>query len=112
MRTQRIKLTAIILFAVLFLVGVIFRTPPANGATSPVVDDPAAEYKAKCAACHTPNASKFYDPAKADDEHVQAILKGKKGEKPPYMPGFEAKGMTETEAKALNDYMKGLRKAN
>jgi cytochrome c1 len=36
-------------------------------------------------------------------------LKGKKGEKPPYMPGFEAKGMTEDQAKALAAYMRTLR---
>ena len=74
-------------------------------------DDAATTYKAKCAACHTPTASKFYDPAKPDDEHVQTILKGKKGEKPPYMPGFEEKGMTADEAKALACYMKTLKPA-
>jgi cytochrome c1 len=40
---------------------------------------------------------------------VQAILKGKKGEKPPYMPAFETKGITEDDAKALAAYMKSLR---
>lgn len=75
-------------------------------------DDPAADYKAKCAACHTPTASKFYDPAKSDEEHTQIILKGKKGEKPPFMPAFEAKGVTEEQAKALAAYMKTLKPAN
>lgn len=86
----------------------IFKVTPVKVA-SYNADDPAAAYKAKCAACHTPTASKFYDPAKKDEEHVQVILKGKKGEKPPYMPGYESKGMTEDEAKGLAVYMRSLR---
>jgi mono/diheme cytochrome c family protein len=74
--------------------------------------DDAATYKAKCAMCHTATASKFFDPAKPEAEQVQVILKGKKGEKPPYMPGFAEKGMTEDEAKALAAYMKTLKPAN
>lgn len=72
-------------------------------------NDAAATYKAKCAVCHTPTASKFYDPAKSDEEHVQTIMKGKKGEKPPYMPAFGEKGMTEDEAKGLATYMRTLK---
>jgi mono/diheme cytochrome c family protein len=111
MRTTTIKLFTIALFALplSFLMG--FKATPVIGASS-TADDPAAEFKAKCAACHTPTASKFYDPAKTDEEHVQTILKGKKGEKPPYMPGFEAKGMTEDGAKALAAYMKTLKPAS
>ncbi len=69
----------------------------------------AAIYKTKCAACHTAKAEKFFDPAKTDEEHIAVILKGKKGEKPPYMPGFEAKGMTAEDAKALAEYMRSLK---
>ena len=47
--------------------------------------------------------------AKSDDEHVQIILKGKKGEKPPNMPAYETKGITAEQAKALLDHMKSLR---
>lgn len=72
-------------------------------------DDPATTYKAKCAMCHTPTAAKSFDPAKPDAELVQTILKGKKGEKPPYMPAWETKGVTEDDAKALVGYMKSLR---
>ena len=111
MKITHVKFAAIVFFAVPVLLLMIFKAPPAKGAVT-FIDDPAAEYKAKCAACHTPNASKFYDPAKSDGEHVQAILKGKKGEKPPYMPGYEAKGMTEDGAKALAAYMKSLRTTN
>ena len=71
--------------------------------------DAAKTYKGKCVACHGPKAEKKYDPAKPDDEQVQAVLKGKKAEKPPNMPGYESKGVTADQAKALVDYMKSLR---
>jgi len=108
MRSETTKLIAITLFAVPVLAFAMFKAEPVMG-TAVMAEDPATEYKAKCAACHTPTAAKFYDPAKTDEEHVQTILKGKKGEKPPFMPGFEAKGMTEDGAKALAAYMKGLK---
>ena len=71
--------------------------------------DAAKTYKGKCVACHGPKAEKKFDAAKSDDEHVQIILKGKKAEKPPNMPGYEAKGVTADQAKALLAYMKSLR---
>ena len=71
--------------------------------------DVAAVYKAKCAMCHSPKAEKSYDPAMPMEQQVEAILKGKKAEKPPNMPGFEAKGMTAEQAKSLAEYMKSLR---
>ena len=108
MKTNRTKLIAIIFFAVPLLLLMIFKVTPARVAAI-TAEDPAAAYKAKCVACHLPNASKFYDPAKPDEEHVAVILKGKKGEKPPFMPGYEAKGMTEDEAKGLAAYMRGLK---
>ncbi len=43
------------------------------------------------------------------EEQVEAIMKGKKGEKPPFMPGFESKGVTAEQALALAEYMKALR---
>ena len=70
--------------------------------------DAAANYK-QCVACHGAKADKKFDPAKSDDEHVQVILKGKKMEKPPHMPGYEAKGINAEQAKLLLDYMKSLR---
>lgn len=72
-------------------------------------DDPSVTFKAKCAMCHTAKAEKNFDPAKGDDELVQTVLKGKKTEKPPLMPGFEAKGMTAEEAKSMVTYMRSLR---
>lgn len=111
MNTNRMKLVAIIFFALPLLMLAVFKVTPTTTAAK-ALDEPAVVYKAKCAACHTPGATKFYDPAKPDTEHVQIILKGKKGEKPPYMPGFGEKGMTEAEATALATYMRGLRTAN
>jgi mono/diheme cytochrome c family protein len=105
---NRVKLIAITFFALPLVAIMVFNSVPVKvGATA--LDDPAATFKTKCAACHSPKADKFYDPAVGMDEQVQAIMKGKKGEKPPYMPGFEAKGMTEDDAKALAGYMKSLR---
>lgn len=70
--------------------------------------DAAATYKTRCQACHGAKAEKKFDPAKPDAEHVQVTLKGKKMEKPPNMPGFEEKGMTEEQAKALVGHMRSI----
>ena len=105
---NQIKLFATAILILPLLALVVFRTDTVK-ATSPVVDDPAAVFKAKCAACHSPKAERFFDAAKPEEEQIEAVLKGKKGEKPPYMPGFEAKGMTRDDAKALVEYMKALR---
>jgi mono/diheme cytochrome c family protein len=107
---NRVKLLAIIFFAIPLLLLIVFHTTPTTTAAV-TAEDPAATYKAKCAACHTANASKFYDPAKATEEHVQTILKGKKGVKPPFMPDYGSKGMTEDEARGLAVFMKSLRPA-
>ena len=111
MKANQIKIIALILFAIPILFVALYGTTPANVGAA-VVEDPAAVYKAKCAMCHSPKAEKFFDAAKSDDSHVEAILKGKKGEKPPFMPGFEAKGMTVDDAKGLAAYMKSLKAAN
>jgi len=81
------------------------------GARSNVDDqfDAATAYKTKCVGCHGPKAEKKFDAARSDDEHVQTILKGKKMEKPPNMPGYEEKGITADQAKALLEQMKSLR---
>lgn len=72
--------------------------------------DATATYKAKCQACHGAAAEKKFDATVADADLVQAVLKGKKGEKPPNMPGYEEKGINEEQAKALVAYMKSLKK--
>jgi mono/diheme cytochrome c family protein len=72
--------------------------------------DAAGTYKAKCVACHGATAEKKFDATLADDDMLQAILKGKKPEKPPNMPAFEERGITPEQAKALVVYMKTFKK--
>jgi mono/diheme cytochrome c family protein len=72
--------------------------------------DAAATYKTKCVACHGPAAEKKFDATVADADLTQIVLKGKKGEKPPFMPAFEEKGINEEQAKALVAHMKSLKK--
>jgi mono/diheme cytochrome c family protein len=73
-------------------------------------DDAAALYKTKCVACHGATAEKKFDPTMADADLAQIVLKGKKMEKPPNMPAYEEKGITEDQAKALVAFMKTLKK--
>lgn len=74
--------------------------------------DAAALYKKNtCFACHKADASKSFDPEKSDEHHINAILKGVKGEKPPYMPAYETKGIDEAAAAALVAHMRELRAA-
>lgn len=80
---------------------------PARTATN---DDAAALYKAKCVACHGATAEKKFDATKPDAELAETILKGKKGEKPPFMPGYEEKGITPEQAAALVTFMKAQKK--
>lgn len=107
MKTNLIKLLTVAAF-----VAAVFAVLALNTNTTYVsaqTDAPADVYKKSCAMCHSPKAEKSYDPAKPIEEQVEIILKGKKGEKPPYMPGYEAKGMTAEQAKGLAEYMKSLR---
>lgn len=71
--------------------------------------DAAGTYKAKCIACHGAKAEKKFDAALSDADLEQAILKGKKPEKPPNMPAFEDRGITPDQAKALTAYMKSIK---
>ena len=71
--------------------------------------DAAGTYKAKCFACHGAKAEKKFNSTLSDDELMQAIMKGKKPEKPPNMPAFEERGVTADQAKALLGYMKSIK---
>ena len=71
--------------------------------------DAAATFTAKCKMCHGLKAEKLFDATRPEDEMVQAILKGKKAEKPPNMPAYEEKGIDADQAKALVAYMKSLK---
>ena len=94
----------------IFLFGAIFYSvSPAQSDAQPT--DPAAYYKAKCVACHGPKAEKKFDATLTEEQHLDAILKGKKPEKPPNMPAYGEKGVTPEQAKALLEYMKQLKSA-
>ena len=75
----------------------------------PQAFDATAFYKGKCVMCHGKKAEKKFDTSISDDQMVEAILKGKKAEKPPHMPAYGEKGVTAEQAKALVDYMKQLK---
>ena len=106
---KRLKNIAIALTAI-FLSGIIFYgLALAQGEAQP--SDPTAFYKAKCVACHGPKAEKKFDASLTDEQYIDAIMKGKKPEKPPNMPAYGEKGVTADQAKALLDHMKQLRSA-
>jgi len=71
--------------------------------------DPGEYYKTKCVACHGKKAEKKFDASIPEEQMVEIILKGKKAEKPPHMPGYGDKGVTSDQAKALIAYMKQLK---
>ena len=71
--------------------------------------DTAAYYKGKCVMCHGKKAEKKFDTTLTDDQLVEVVLKGKKVEKPPHMPGYAEKGVTADDAKALVAHMKQLK---
>jgi mono/diheme cytochrome c family protein len=71
--------------------------------------DAVTTFKTKCVACHGAAAEKRFDATVPDADLVQFVLKGKKAEKPPNMPAYEEKGITEEQAKALVAHMKSLK---
>jgi len=85
--------------------GLLIASAPAR-ATG---EEASATYTSKCAMCHGKKAEKKFDSTMSDDDLVQIVLKGKKAEKPPNMPGYEEKGMTADQAKALVAYMRSLK---
>ena len=95
--------------AALLLVSGIALISAAARANTAQDFDAAATYKAKCVACHGANAEKKFNTTLSDEELLQAVLKGKKGEKPPNMPGYEEKGINAEQAKALVAHMKSLK---
>ncbi len=108
MNIHKIKLIAIALFVLPMLALVVFKTETA--ALQTVADEATiASFKKNCMACHGPTALKLYDPEVPMEEQVEAILKGKKGQKPPPMPAYETKGINAEQALALAEYMKSLR---
>ena len=106
---KRINTILIAIASLLLFSLALFGIVRAQGEVQP--SDPAAYYKAKCVACHGPKAEKRFDSSLTDEQYIDAILKGKKPEKPPNMPAYGEKGVTAEQAKGLLEYMKQLRSA-
>ena len=106
---KRVNTIPIGIASLLLFVLVLFGIVRAQGDAQP--SDPAAFYKAKCVVCHGQKAEKRFDVSLTDEQYIDAILKGKKPEKPPNMPAYGEKGVTQDQAKALLEYMKQLRSA-
>lgn len=111
MNTNKIKLIAIALFLIPMLALIVFKanTTAVHAINADSDEATIASYKKNCMACHGPTALKLYDPELTMEEQVEAILKGKKGQKPPHMPAYETKGINAEQALALAEHMKALR---
>ena len=103
----RLMKVAVAVLGVSLLAALLLVSVPARASVEDQFDA-AGTYKAKCVACHGAAAAKHFDKTKGDDQLVEAVMKGKKLEKPPNMPAFEEKGITAEQAKGLVDYMKQL----
>jgi len=106
----RLKTTLIGILAVTFAISGIIVSTAAQTETVKFVDAATYYKDGKCVVCHGPKAEKKFNAELKDEELVDIILKGKKPEKPPNMPSYEAKGLTADQAKALVDYMRTLKK--
>lgn len=110
MKINQLKLLVVLFTTILLLtVTAINFNYNKVEATANADEETITLYKAKCMACHGADAAKKYNAEIALEEQVQAILKGKKAEKPPNMPAYEEKGIDEAKATALAEYMKNLR---
>ena len=105
MKLNQMKKLGIAAFAAATLLGVGLLPTPVR--SNP--DVAAATYTTKCVACHGAKAEKKFDATIAEDEMVKIVMTGKKMEKPPNMPAYSEKGITEDQAKALVAYMKSLK---
>ena len=96
--------------AVATLLALVFLVSGAAQTDAVKFTDAASYYKdAKCVVCHGQKAEKKFNTELKDEELVEIVLKGKKPEKPPNMPAYEAKGLTAEQAKAMVDYMRSLK---
>jgi mono/diheme cytochrome c family protein len=105
--TRLVNLAVALVGASLLAVFVLVSVDARAGITDQF--DASGTYKTKCVACHGAAAEKRFDKTKADDQLLEAVMKGKKPEKPPNMPAYEEKGITADQAKALIEYMKSLK---
>jgi mono/diheme cytochrome c family protein len=111
MKFANLKYTGIPVAVLMLIAGIFLGSGAAQTeAVAAKYTDPASYYKdAKCVTCHGKKAEKKFNVTLTDTEMIDAILKGKKPAKPPNMPGYEAKGLTADQAKAMLDYMKQLK---
>ena len=108
MKTLKIMTVAAMLTAVSISAAVFAAT------AKPGNDDPfdaAASYQAKCVACHGQKAEKKFDSTLTEAQLIDAVINGKKPEKPPNMPAYGEKGVTPEQAKALVEHMKQIKSA-
>lgn len=105
MKLNQMKKLGIAAFAAATLMSVGLLSVPARPVSE---DDAGTTYKAKCVACHGAKAEKKFDAKLSEEEMAKTIMTGKKMEKPPNMPAYGEKGVTEDQAKALVAYMKSL----
>jgi mono/diheme cytochrome c family protein len=105
---KTLKMMTLATVAAMFVGGFALISEAARANTADEFDA-AATFKGKCVACHGATAEKKFDASAPDDGLVQTVLKGKKGEKPPFMPAYGEKGINEEQAKALVTYMKSLK---
>jgi len=103
---KTLKFMAVVAMLAGFFAAVVMVSAQTTGADQP---DAGATYKAKCVACHGQKAEKKFDAALSEEQLVEAIMKGKKVEKPPHMPAYGEKGITAEQAKAIVDHMKQLK---
>ncbi len=108
MKTLKIVMVAAMLAA--FFIGAAFVSATERTGSEDQFDA-AGSYKAKCVACHGQKAEKKFDLSLPEDQLIDAVMKGKKPEKPPNMPAYGEKGVTAEQAKALVEHMKQLKSA-
>lgn len=106
---NNLKKLAIAFIILPLLAIILLGSSPAPTSVAADDFDAATAFKAKCAMCHGADASKKFDATLADDVLVNAVMKGKDAT-PIKMPAFEAKGLTEDQAKALVAFMKSQKK--
>lgn len=115
MKTLKILTVTAMLMAVLAAVVMVSAATQTGipdrleATTSEPQSDAGVTYKSKCVACHGQKAEKKFDSSLPDAQLIDAVMKGKKPEKPPNMPAYAEKGVSAEQAKALVDYMKELR---
>ena len=104
---KNLRKSANVIATTVFFAAALFTTVRAR--SDEQASDPAAYYKTKCVACHGKTAEKKFDSSLPEAQMIEIVLKGKKPEKPPNMPGYGDKGVSSEQAKALIDYMKQLK---